>query len=151
MKYVTGNVVEANERYIAQGCNALGVMGKGVAKAIKQKYKKAYNDYKSHILKTDDPLGTANISEQYDGKIILNLITQRDYGNDAREYASLEAIKNSIIHALSQIKDEITDIAIPKIGAGLGGLKWSDVEQQLIDLEKQLKINFTVYELEKGA
>ncbi len=46
--------------------------------------------------------------------------------------------------------DKLTDIhtiAIPKIGAGRGGLKWEFVEELLREIEETYSIEFWVYDL----
>lgn len=47
--YKKGNVLDTTDRYIVHGCNSRKVMGSGVALAIRQKYPKAYEDYKNEL------------------------------------------------------------------------------------------------------
>jgi O-acetyl-ADP-ribose deacetylase (regulator of RNase III) len=42
--YVHGDIFTTNCEYLIHGCNS-GIDGAGVAKMIKQKYPKAYDDY----------------------------------------------------------------------------------------------------------
>jgi O-acetyl-ADP-ribose deacetylase (regulator of RNase III) len=145
MKYVKGSLLDASETYIAHGCNAQGVMGSGVALLIKDKYPKAYEDYKQFVRPRNHMLGSYVPSLQHDGKIILNLITQEFYGRDGRVYASTEHIRNSLVEFVCD-NMPLVEVAIPKIGCGLGGLKWPNVEKVLLSLEEDYKIRFTVYE-----
>ena len=106
MKYVKGDLLKAEEKYIAHGCNAQGVMGSGVAKVIKEKWPKAYKDYlldlKAINETRDRSLGAVLPSIQRDDKVILNLITQEFFGTEKRQvnYAALiTSLTSSIIIA----------------------------------------------------
>lgn len=47
IKYVHGNLLQAPQRHLIQGCNAKK-MGSGVAAAIRSKYPKVWLDYANH-------------------------------------------------------------------------------------------------------
>lgn len=143
--YKTGNLLDTPDEVIVHGCNAQGVMGSGVAKAIREKYPKAYSDYirtwnftpKSDIV-LRAMMGNVVVSPQPDGKTILNAITQENYGTDGKKYVSYDAIDKamiSIAHS-SMFKDFFggekrtvpAKISMPRIGAGLGGGNWEVIE-----------------------
>ncbi|WP_175631254.1 macro domain-containing protein [Bacteroides acidifaciens] len=59
---------------------------------------------------------------------VYNLGTQKDW----KTKATLDALRISVWKMLeSATKQNITAIAMPKIGAGLGGLVWEDVKYVL--------------------
>lgn len=140
--YVQGDVTEAPHQVIAHGVNCTGHFGSGVAGAIKRRHPYVREQYLSldkHVL------GTCQFVE-YRGQIWVNAHTQQDKGYDGRQYADLTAIG----YCLSEIADymeanNLTTIAMPKIGCGLGGLKWEQVSI-LVEglLEKQ---EVFIYEL----
>ena len=73
--YKSGDVVEAQETYIAHGCNCQGKMGKGVAMGIKDKFPKAYRDYRDAYVDVGLILGDVIVSSVgtiIDKKIIFN-------------------------------------------------------------------------------
>ena len=152
MKYVKGDLLNAEETVIAHGCNCQGVMGSGVALAVKNKYPYAYIQYVKDI-KSGRQLGDCSFYMEADdkiNKIVLSLLTQEYFGTDRRQ-VNYAAIVYSLIHALN-IADldydfEIKTIAIPKIGAGLGGGDWNIIEAILKDFELMCDIEFVVYEL----
>lgn len=141
--YKRGDLLQCDEKYILHGCNAQGVMGSGVAKVIREKYPTAYTTYLAGLLQ----LGIVTYARQDDGKTIFNLISQEFYGRDSSKvYVSYQAIEDGIQRInwwASNIPDVV--IAMPKIGAGLGGGDWVIISE-IIERES---MNFQpiVYEL----
>lgn len=124
IEYRNGNLLDTDIKHILHGCNARGVMGSGVAKLIRQKWPKAYEDYAVVYNSVGLQLGSYITSTQPDGKIVINGITQETYGKTG-VHISYWAIAN-IIRNLNS--DGIKYIAMPQIGAGLGGGDWRVIE-----------------------
>lgn len=146
--YKIGNLVNASENWIAHGCNARGVMGAGVAKAIRQAFPQAYDDYRHYHLRGGLTLGHNYLTSIFDDnrkRVIVNCITQQDYGNDPqKQYVSYEAVE-SCFNAMNTYAGEPAfcyngelTLAMPKIGAGLGGGKWEILEEKA----KRILVNF---------
>jgi O-acetyl-ADP-ribose deacetylase (regulator of RNase III) len=126
IEYVKGDLLSTEKRHILHGCNAKGVMGSGVAKAIRDKYPLAYQDYYDAYNNYGLDLGNIIVSVQPDGKVIHNAITQLSYGRDqSRVYVSYWSIAE-VFRKINQWG--IKEIAIPKIGAGLANGDWSVIE-----------------------
>lgn len=122
--YVKGDVTEAPQQLIAHGCNCSGGFGSGVAGAIRRKHPEIREAYLAHKPKT---LGTCQFVE-HAGHVWVNAFTQQNYGYDGAQYADLTAVG----YCLAEIADYMEEngyetIAMPKIGCGLGGLKWEQV------------------------
>jgi len=127
IRYVKGDLLQAPEQYLIHGCNAKGFMGAGVAKLIRDKYPKAYKDYKDSYDSYGLTLGSVIPSKQPDGKIILNAITQETLGYGGI-HVSYWAIAN-VMHQLNRWSDEqMKEVAMPQIGAGLAGGDWNVIE-----------------------
>lgn len=142
LSIVKGDLFTAPEDYIAHGCNAQGVMGSGVALEIRRRFPDAYKAYMA-----TKPLlvGTAVISGR-----VINLITQQTYGREKKKYASPEWIHAALLSMETQIPGG-KSIAMPAIGAGLGGLNfWNDVEPVLVDHAESFDRNIVVYFLSGG-
>jgi len=124
LHYVKGDLTSATEQVIVHGVNCMGKFGKGVAASISSRHpfiRKKYLDLKEHVL------GSCQFIE-YDGRIWVNAHTQQNIGYDGKQYADLTAIG----YCFSEIADYMDDhglrsIAMPKIGCGLGGLDWDQV------------------------
>lgn len=114
----------------AHGCNCAGAMGKGIAVQFKNKYPDMYLQYKKRCKQGEFNLGDI-FEYQSDNDHIFNLGTQKDW----RTKATLEALRTAILKMLeSASKQNIKAIAMPKIGAGLGGLPWESVKSVLEEL-----------------
>jgi O-acetyl-ADP-ribose deacetylase (regulator of RNase III) len=134
IEYVKGDLFQTPIKVIVHGCNAQGVMGSGVAKIIREKYPKAYDRYRSayeqhHHLKLGDvitvPCGD-RVNDPDNYKVIVNAITQNLYGRDGQRYVSYDAVAESMskINSFFEIYG-ISAVAMPQIGAGLGGGDWN--------------------------
>ena len=131
--YKTGNLLNVVDGVIIHGCNAQGVMGSGVALAIKTKYPDAYRAYKDFEAKHGLKLASVSI-RRVDTKLhIANAITQEFYGTDpVIQYASYGAIHLAFEKLHKHFPAEVP-FHFPKIGAGRGNGDWL-VISQLIEL-----------------
>lgn len=146
--YKQGDLLECSENIILHGCNAQSTMGSGVAKAIRAKYPEAFRAYLAGIME----LGIVTYAAMDDNKIIMNAITQEFYGRQVgKQYVSYEAVRECFQRinwwAGNTYKEGDASIAMPKIGAGLGGGEW-DVIAQIIE-EESVNFQPVVYELEQ--
>jgi O-acetyl-ADP-ribose deacetylase (regulator of RNase III) len=120
-----GNIFNLEDiQNYAHGCNCAGAMGKGIALQFKDKFPKMYIEYKRLCKDGLFSLGDA-YTYIYDNGTVFNLGTQTTW----KTKADINAVESSLIKMLSYAqKNNIFKIALPKIGAGLGGLNWNDVK-----------------------
>ena len=157
IKYHKGNLLDSPDSYIAHGCNAQGVMGSGVAKAIRDKWPEAYDVYKFHQKHFGLRLGTVSKAiidriEPRENKCIINCITQEFYGRDGKQYASYQAIERCMNYlgmmTIIGRSPSLKSVSIPKIGCGLGGADWEVVEKILLNVcDKYPDVQFNVWEI----
>ncbi len=124
IQYIFGNLLDSDEKVIAHGCNSRGVMKSGIARDIRARYPRVYKDYYESCAwhNFQHPLGMM-IESEFPDRIILNIISQKDYGRDPNvRYVSYDAIADAIdyINLLGY-----TRVAFPMIGAGLANGNWS--------------------------
>lgn len=129
IQYRKGNLLDVQTGIIAHGCNCQGVMGSGVALAVRNKYPVAYDKYRYECMGlTDDArsalLGRYNIVPVAPGLWVANMFTQDIYGGDGQKYVSYDAIDA----CFASINTRGHTLNIPKIGAGLGGGDWNVIE-----------------------
>jgi O-acetyl-ADP-ribose deacetylase (regulator of RNase III) len=123
IEYRKGDLLTTDIKHILHGCNAQGVMGAGVAAAIRSKYAQAYKDYTEVYNSKGLELGTAVFSVQNDGKVIINAITQNNYGRDKNKvYVSYWAVAE-IFRKIESFG--IKELAMPMIGSGLANGDWA--------------------------
>jgi O-acetyl-ADP-ribose deacetylase (regulator of RNase III) len=156
IRYVVGDLIKAPEPIIAHGCNAQGVMGSGVALAIKQAFPTAYRTYAQKIMteKDRDPFVPGDIIFAYcNGKAIANCITQEFYGRANKQYVDYNAIRecmrrlNTYCHDGNFGGPAFEAVAMPKIGAALGGGDWKIISE--IIQESMFHAEPVVYVLSK--
>lgn len=131
IEYRKGNLLDVTSGLIAHGCNTQGVMGAGVALAVKKKYPSVFASYENICNeareKQVDILGDVQTVHVSDSNLIIaNCFTQKypskrlgermiDYEAVASCFERLEDISKFL---------KLTEINIPRIGAGLGRGNW---------------------------
>lgn len=145
---IQGNIFESDERFYAHGCNTVGLMGKGFAKEIRERHPIAYQRYMNAIAAGVFNLGYAQfVLDQEADRGIYNLATQQAPGKNGSYYGIDLAFKNMLEHAHA---NGINRIAFPCIGAGIAGLNW-DLIKENIDIVQiksgRLHIELVNYQL----
>lgn len=130
IEYRYGDVLTTDSKYIAHCCNAQGKMNSGVAKAIRNKYPKAFTVYRDSYETKGLFLGQV-IGADCGDHLILNIIGQKYYGYDGQTYVDYPAIRK----ALNSINKNIAEpVSFPLIGCGLAGGDWT-IMSQIIEEE----------------
>lgn len=131
--YLVGDLLESPHRLILHGCNAQGVMGSGIAKQIRKKFPEAFEEY--HIAYEKDMLWLGDvIFADCEDKIIANGVTQQYYGRGGECFVSYEAINNVMEETHDYaLKHGMEHVAMPLIGAGLGGGSWKKISSIIED------------------
>ena len=134
IEIINDDIFNSNCDYIMHQCNALGVMGAGIAYVIKKDISTAdFNKYVKlceipYPLIKGDYLVFKSISSK---RKYINLISQEKYGNNKNIcYTDYVAFRNGIRNILHNgYKHQIrkgSSIAIPyKIGCGLANGDWN--------------------------
>jgi O-acetyl-ADP-ribose deacetylase (regulator of RNase III) len=142
--YRQGNLLQAPETHICHGCNAQGVMGSGVARAIRDAYPKAYEDYRDEYERHGLGLGATIWVEVpcpvVGTRTIINAITQQTFGSTG-VHVDYDAVRAVMAEINARIAAPF--FAMPKIGAGLGGGDW-DVIESIIE-EETTRVQPVVY------
>ena len=122
-----GDLFNSDLRALAHGCNCAGVMGKGIAVEFKRRWPAMYEEYHRRCKAGEFVPGDVFHWSESDHDI-FNLGTQSHW----RTKATLWNIETSVTK-MTKLADElgITRIAMPAIGAGLGGLTLEAVMSRL--------------------
>lgn len=113
----------------AHGCNCAGAMGKGIALQFKERFPEMYLQYKKLCKSGSFALGEVFMYNHGKG-FVFNLGTQKSWTTKA-EISAVDAAIGKMLQLARE--NEVKQIALPKIGAGLGGLDWESVKR-IIDL-----------------
>lgn len=123
-----GDLFEFEYPAVGHGCNCSGAMGAGIALEFKRRYPAMFQEYRRRCRAGRFGLGEIFVWDHEPGLIIYNLATQPI----PRPSATLEAIDISIRAAIADAERRgVERLGVPRIGAGLGGLVWSDVADVL--------------------
>ena len=134
LTYKRTSLLEANSQTLVNTVNCVGVMGKGIAKAFKEREPNMFVAYKricDQKLLEPGKLWLWRGSEQW----ILNFPTKMHWRSPSR----MEWIEAGLDKFVRTYESQgITEIAFPKLGCGNGNLDWKDVrplmERYLSDL-----------------
>jgi len=137
INYIKGDLLGAKEKVIVHGCNNRGIMGSGVAKQIRERWPHVYETYQLKHQVFGLELGAIIPVSTFDGKIIVNAITQDGFGRDGSQYVIYDALEKCYISINERAPSwEASSIAMPKIGAGLGGGDWRIIEDIIMRTAK---------------
>ena len=133
MKIITkiGNLMDVTSGHMVHGANAQGVMGAGVALAIKNKYPGAYLDYRNIYEEEGLELGVSYPYCPTSDLVIWNAITQEWFGQPGRNcsYDAIQTCFEDINKAVTGFDQIAKEIHIPALGAGLGGGNWEIIRE----------------------
>ena len=148
--FIKKDITTAIGTTIVHGCNAQGVMGSGVAKALRIKWPEIFPPYAELCNKYRNDLyvllGTSTIyTDLLTSTNVINGITQVFYGKDGKKYANKEAIRSILIQSAMVALEQTSEsgsmgiVHMPKIGCGLGGLSWKhDVYPVLSEVDDNI-------------
>jgi hypothetical protein len=147
IKEIQKDVTTVESGVVLHQVNCLGVMGSGVALAIKNKWPKVYQRYvELHDQYSSQQwrlLGMAQRVKADRDVAVVNLFGQYDCGSGQRftEYGSLGTALNEFSSGLWEIGHETEDIYIPyKMGCDRGGGDWNivyDMIETLLDNDER--------------
>jgi O-acetyl-ADP-ribose deacetylase (regulator of RNase III) len=138
IKVTDGDLLDDELNYnvdiIAHQVNSIGVMGGGVALAIKLKWpfvERAYQKYIQSFKKDGaSPLGTVQIIDVSSGPAVANLFGQDGIGGIATDMDALSSAIDNLIEYM--LEEGLTCVTAPwGIGAGLGGGNWDEIRPMI--------------------
>ncbi len=125
--YASGDILKATTEAIVNPVNCAGVMGAGLAKQFHDKYPRMYKDYRDMCQLGELIPGRLHVFDREVFSLpffIINFPTKIHW----RQPSKLEYIESglaTLVRIMPRLN--VKDISIPKLGCGLGGLDWHDV------------------------
>jgi len=131
IEITTGNLLDADAEALVNTVNAVGVMGKGIALQFKQAFPDNFKAYEAACRRDEVQPGRMFVFRRNtfgNPKVIINFPTKRHWKGKAR----IEDIEAGLRDLVRVIEGEnIRSVAVPPLGCGFGGLKWTDVEPRI--------------------
>jgi O-acetyl-ADP-ribose deacetylase (regulator of RNase III) len=153
LRFIEGdatNPTGSSMQYILQVCNDDGLYGAGFSGALSKRYPQVESEYRKFWRNKFGKLklGEIQVIQVKSDVAVINMIAQKGVVSKTNPIPlDLKALKECLSKAGTEISDNSASAHMPRIGCGLAGGKWEDV-QPLIE-EELLKrgVNVTVYDL----
>ena len=122
-----GNLLDADAEALVNAVNCVGVMGRGIALQFREAFPDNYTAYKAVCDRGELCPGRMfvfDLQRETNPRFIINFPTKRHW----RDHSRLEDIQAGMSSLVGEIRQrQISSIAIPPLGCGLGGLDWNEV------------------------
>lgn len=139
---ISGNIFDAKVQTLVNPINCVGVMGKGLALSFKKRFPEMFDDYVQRCQRGEVQVGYPYLYKSSEPPYILNFPTK----NHWRSKSQLSAIESGLIHLVEHCEEwDLTSIAVPALGCGLGQLDWEVVKPLLYQYLDSLEIPVILY------
>jgi O-acetyl-ADP-ribose deacetylase (regulator of RNase III) len=147
MRFIQGNLLDADVEAVVNTVNTVGVMGKGIALMFKERFPENYQAYAAACRSGQVRLGEMFVTsgvELQGPRWIVNFPTKDHWRHRAR----LEWVRDGLVALKAVILEKhIRSIAIPPLGCGNGGLDWQLVRPMIAsELAELEEVDIIVYE-----
>jgi O-acetyl-ADP-ribose deacetylase (regulator of RNase III) len=147
IRYVQGDILDADAEALVNTVNSVGVMGRGIALQFKRAYPANFKAYAAACKRGEVQPGRMFVfdtGELTNPRYIINFPTKVHWRGKSR----IEDIEAGLEALVEEIRARaIKSIAIPPLGSGLGGLNWANV-RPLIEraMEEVPDMEVAIYE-----
>ncbi len=132
IEFKTGNILAENAEALVNTVNCVGVMGRGMALQFKKAFPENFKSYAAACKQGEVQPGRMFVFDTGEltyPRYIINFPTKRHWRGKSR----LEDIDAGLAALAEEIRARnITSIAVPPLGSGLGGLDWADVRPRIV-------------------
>jgi len=137
-------------RYVLQVVNNEGKYGAGFSGALSARWPKIESEYRSWWRSRYGKLQLGDIQtlQILSDLVVINMVAQNGtVSPDNPKPIDYDALRECIAKAGKEISQFNASVHIPRIGCGLAGGKWEEVEKIVTDELLKRGINVTVYDL----
>lgn len=146
INFTHGNIFEAGTEAIINPVNLVGVMGKGLALQFKERFKNNFRLYREACKERTIGIGNSLVVREENSGTpvwVINFPTKIHWRNPSEYYY----IERGLDNLAQIIKDyDIKSIAIPPLGAGLGGLEWDKVKAMILNRLAGVDCDIVIFE-----
>lgn len=131
IEYTSGDILKCEADALVNTVNCVGVMGRGIALQFKNVFPDNFKAYEAACKIKEVQPGRMFVFETGQltpPRFIINFPTKRHWRGKSR----IEDIESGLLDLVNVIRSRgIRSIAVPPLGAGLGGLDWQQVRQRI--------------------
>ena len=142
IELVTGDLFETDAEALVNPVNTRGVMGKGLALAFKRAFPANEQAYRAACAAGEVQLGRMFVFDAGD-RYVINFPT-KDHWRSRSRLADIESGLGDLRRVLGELG--VASVAVPALGAGLGGLAWDDVRPLIEAALGDLPVRALVFE-----
>ncbi len=144
--FTQGNLLETRVEALVNTVNTVGVMGKGIALMFKERFDENFRRYAAACKAKEVQTGKMFVTpvHELDGpRWIVNFPTKQHWRAPSRLEWVIDGLQDLRRFLIEQ---QVKSIAIPPLGAGNGGLEWTEVREQIERALGDLDIDILVFE-----
>jgi O-acetyl-ADP-ribose deacetylase (regulator of RNase III) len=131
IEYKTGDILAEDAEALVNTVNCVGIMGRGIALQFKKVWPANFKAYAAACRRHEVQPGRMFVFETREltgPRYIINFPTKRHWRGRSR----IEDIEAGLDALVQEIRSrDIRSIALPPLGAGLGGLDWAQVRKRI--------------------
>ena len=144
--YLRGNLLEDDAQALVNTVNTVGVMGKGIALQFKQRFPANFVAYAQACKLGQVQTGHMLVTEPGEltgPRWVVNFPTKQHWRDPSRLEWVVDGLQDLRTFLVSH---QVQSIALPALGAGLGGLPWPMVRGHIETALGDLSVDVRVYE-----
>ncbi len=132
IEFTTGDILQSDAEALVNTVNCVGIMGRGIALQFKNRFPENFRAYAAACAIESVQPGRMFVYETRsltNPKFIINFPTKRHWKGKSR----IEDVESGLVALVNEVRKlDIRSLAIPPLGAGLGGLNWDDVRSRIV-------------------
>lgn len=152
VKNINGDLLQVEAGIIGHQTNYYGVMGAGVALAIRENLlpDQEFAAYQALCRRAGKMLlGTVQVLPLVDGRFVANIFSQGEATDDGY-LTDYDAMKNALIYLRDYAATQEKGVALPAgMGCGIAGGDWSIVESIIREVFGESEVECTIVKREQ--
>lgn len=158
LKTVKGNLIELAKQgefnVIAHQANCFCTMRSGIAPQIADNFYSAFREDADTQRGDRGKLGDFTVGKEKSGLLVFNLYGQYGWDKTQGNYGTDE---KALISALNKMRNELVSrattfgstyrIGFPKIGCGLGGGNWDNIQKAIEEVFDNERVGFPLFDV----